>query len=76
MQQSMQEALTPESYVLVTAALPPRLAAFAQGDPAAHIQTRQVDQTTKDGRSVTDRGCDHADCKRRRGSHAHSGRHA
>ncbi len=48
-QQSMEQALTPESYRRVAELLPARLAAFAAGDEAARIQTHEVEQPCKDG---------------------------
>jgi PAS domain S-box-containing protein len=50
--QSIVDALTPASYRMVAEALPGRLAAFAAGDPAARIQTHEVSQPCKDGRTV------------------------
>ncbi len=52
LQQTLQEALTPESYQMVAAALPKRLASFESGDNSVRIQIHEVDQTCKDGSIV------------------------
>jgi PAS domain S-box-containing protein len=68
--QTMAEALTPESYRLVAANLPGRLAAFAAGDDSLRTQSHEVDQPRKDGtiiptEVVTTLICD----ERRRATH-------
>jgi PAS domain S-box-containing protein len=50
--QTMAEALTPESYRLVAANLPERMAAFAAGDEFLRTQRHEVDQPRKDGTVV------------------------
>ena len=51
--QDMQDALTPESYRMVAAGLPSRLAAFEAGDDSVRIQVHEVDQTRKDGSVIS-----------------------
>lgn len=52
MTQSIEAVMTPESYQLISQGLPQRLRAFAAGDPAARVQTFEIDQVCKDGSTV------------------------
>ena len=52
MEQSIKEALTPESFRTVTERLPARLAALAKGDESARVRTHQVEEVCKDGAIV------------------------
>jgi PAS domain S-box-containing protein len=49
MQQTLAEVMTPESYQMVAAALPVRLAAFAAGDESVRTQTHEICQGRRDG---------------------------
>jgi len=53
LQQSMAEALTPESLEHIAGTLPARIAAFEAGDERARVQTHEVDQPCKDGSIVS-----------------------
>jgi two-component system, cell cycle sensor histidine kinase and response regulator CckA len=50
--QTMEDALTPDSYRTVAEHLPARLESFAAGDESARIQTHEVAQTRRDGTVV------------------------
>ena len=50
--QSLAQAMTPESFRVVVGGLPGRLEAFASGDESARTQTHTIDQTRKDGSIV------------------------
>jgi PAS domain S-box-containing protein len=52
MEQTMAEAVTPQSLQTIAAQLPGRLEAFARGDRSALIRTDDVDQPRKDGSIV------------------------
>jgi PAS domain S-box-containing protein len=52
LQQSMEEAITSESFEMISRSLPGRIRAFMNGDPAAVTQVHEVIQTRKDGSIV------------------------
>lgn len=52
MAQPIEQVMTPDSLVQVSAGLPERIRAFLGGDPAAVTQTHEVEQFRKDGSTV------------------------
>jgi PAS domain S-box-containing protein len=52
MSQTLEEAMTSESFAFVAAKLPERLEAFRAGDPTARVWTNLIDQLCKDGSIV------------------------
>jgi PAS domain S-box-containing protein len=52
LQQTLEEALTPESHRVVAEGMAGRLAAFAAGDDSVRTQMHEVFQSCKDGRTV------------------------
>ena len=49
--QSMAEVVTPDSLALISRGLPDRIAAFRAGDPDAVMQTHEIEQVCKGGRT-------------------------
>lgn len=51
-QQTMADAITPESFAQIEALMPIRIAALLAGDEEMRVQTHEIDQPTKDGSIV------------------------